>query len=236
MCWSSSIFRRSLRKLVIGALAACIGLAGRNCAAEAELPVGPDVQLRAVSSEVLAILKRDFDAGNPSKVAALVEAKVLPLFDFPQMTRIAVARSWRLASPGQQGALIAQFKTLLVRTYSAALATYRDERVEYRPMRPHGGATDVTVRSIVRRPGVEPLNIDYDMERTNAGWKVYDVKVAGVSLIIAYRASFAAEVRESGIDGLIKLLSDKNRRAITFSPTPVLLGPGQAATGGRTRA
>jgi phospholipid transport system substrate-binding protein len=212
-----------LRKLLIGALAACIGLGAQSAAAEAELAVAPDIQLRAVSVEVLAILKRDFNAGNPSKVAELVEARVLPLFDFHQMTRIAVALNWRLASPGQQAALTAQFKTLLVRTYSSALATYRDEQVEYKPMRVHAAETDVTVRSIVRRPGMEPLNIDYDMEKTEAGWKVYDVKVAGVSLIIAYRTSFAAEVRQSGIDGLIKLLSEKNRL-------------GRPATGGRIPA
>lgn len=223
--------RPAIRLLVgslaaLGGMAALIGLAGWSgraaaqqvAATQAPLPaaaaidVAPDVLLKTVSSEVLAILKRDYDAGNPSKVAELVEARILPHFDFPQMTRIAVALNWRSASPEQQGALVAEFKTLLVRTYSAALATYRDQHVEYKPLRAKPGDTDVTVRSVVLRPGVEALTIDYDMEKTEAGWKVYDIKVAGVSLIITYRASFAAEVREHGVDGLVKLLADKNRQ------------------------
>jgi phospholipid transport system substrate-binding protein len=215
---------KPFHRLLIGGAVALIGLgwAGSRAAAqsaapktipaEAAIPVAPDVLVSAVSSEVLAILKRDFDAGNPSRVDELVEAKILPLFDFPQMTRIAMALHWRAASPAQKTELVAQFRKLLVRTYTAALASYRDEKVQYKPLRASAADTDVTVRSVVVRSGVEPLAIDYDMEKTAEGWKVYDVKVAGVSLIINYRASFAAEVRDHGIDGLIKQISEKNRQ------------------------
>jgi phospholipid transport system substrate-binding protein len=174
--------------------------------------VRPDVLMSGVTTEVIAILKRDAAAGEPTDVVRLVETKILPLFDFQHMTRIAVARNWRLASPAQQAALVAHFRTLLVRTYSSALSTYRDEDIEYKPLRFGPGETDVLVRSAVRRRGAETLTLDYDMESTDAGWKVYDVKIAGVSLVLTYRETFAAAVRAGGIDGLIELLSDKNRQ------------------------
>src|SRR5213075_2764556 len=132
--------------------------------------------------------------------------------DFQRMTRLALGRTWRTASEAQQDALAAQFKTLLVRTYSSALLDYRDQPIDYKPLRAAAGATEVTVRSTMRRPGVEPLTIDYDMADGAAGWQVYDVKIAGVSLVLAYRESFASIVRTSGIDGLVKLLEDKNRQ------------------------
>jgi phospholipid transport system substrate-binding protein len=174
-------------------------------------PQRPDVLMSGVTSEVIAVLKQDLAAGRPTDVAQLVENKILPLFDFRRMTGIAMARNWRIATPEQQAALVAQFRILLVRTYSAALSSYRDEAIEYKPLRFSPAENDVLVRSVVRRRGAEPMSIDYDMESTPAGWKVYDVKIAGVSMVMTYRDSFAAEVRAGGIDGLIKALSDKNR-------------------------
>ena len=105
-----------------------------------------------------------------------------------------------------------EFRALLVRTYSTALAEYRDQQIEYRPLRAAPDDTEVLVRSFLRRPGLEPLTIDYDMQSTTAGWKVFDVKIAGVSLVLNYRETFAATVRSQGVDGLIKLLADRNRR------------------------
>ena len=194
------------------ALAAFLVLAAWSAGAQPADPaeVRPDVLIRGVTMEVIATLKHDAAAGQPTDVVRLVETKILPLFDFRHMTRIAVARNWRLASPEQQAALVAQFRTLLVRTYSSALSTYRNEDIEYKPLRFAPGETGVLVRSSVRRRGAETLTLDYDMESTEAGWKVYDVKIAGVSLVIAYREAFAAAVRAGGIDGLIKQLSDKN--------------------------
>jgi phospholipid transport system substrate-binding protein len=176
--------------------------------------VAPDVLLKAVTSEVIAIIRQDKDiqAGDPAKVADLVETRILPLFDFTRMTRIAVARNWRLATSEQQEALTLEFKTLLVRTYSTALSSYRDQVIEYKPLRLAPDATEVTVKSDVQQSGAERLTIDYDMEKTPAGWKVYDIKIAGVSLVTTYRGTFAGKVRDGGIDGLIKSLSDRNRQ------------------------
>jgi phospholipid transport system substrate-binding protein len=198
-------------------LALLAGLALAASIAQAQLllpvPARPDVLMKTVTEEVIVILKQDLASGERTDVARLVEGKILPLFDFERMTSLAVARNWRGASPEQQAALVAEFRTLLVRTYSRALSSYRDQEIEYKPLRAAAGDTDVLVRSLVRRPGVETLTIDYDMEDTPAGWKVYDVKVGGVSLVITYRESFAAAVRDGGVDGLIKLLADKNRQA-----------------------
>ncbi len=177
--------------------------------------VAPDVTLKAVTLEVIAIIRQDTDiqAGNPAKVADLVESRILPLFDFTRMTQIAVAQNWRLATPEQQKALTTEFKTLLVRTYSTALSSYRDQVIEFKRLRAASGDTEVTVRSVMMQPGAPPLTMDYDMEKIAAGWKVYDIKIDGVSLITTYRETFAGKVRESGVDGLIKSLSDKNRHA-----------------------
>ena len=176
--------------------------------------VAPDELLKAVTSEVIAIIKqdRDLQAGNPAKVADLVETRILPHFDFARMTQIAVARNWRLATPEQQEALTTEFKTLLVRTYSTALSSYRDQVIVYRPLRAAPDATEVTVRSDVQQSGSEQIGIDYDMEKTPAGWKVYDIKIAGISLVTTYRDTFASKVRDGGIEGLIKSLWDKNRQ------------------------
>jgi phospholipid transport system substrate-binding protein len=176
--------------------------------------VAPDALLSAVTLEVIAIIRRDADvqAGNPTKVAELVETRILSHFDFDRMTQIAVARNWRIATPEQQTALTAEFKTLLVRTYSTALTSYRDQVIEYKPLRAAPGATEVTVKSEIKQPGTERMTIDYDMEKTPAGWKVYDIKVAGVSLVSTYRETFASRVRDGGIAGLIKSLADKNRQ------------------------
>lgn len=176
--------------------------------------VAPDVLLKAATLEVIAIIKQDKDlqAGNPTKVADLVETRILPLFNFTRMTQIAVARNWHLATPEQQKAISAEFKTLLVRTYSAALSNYRDRVIEFKRLRAASGDTEVTVQSLMKQPRTEPLTIDYDMEKIAAGWKVYDIKIDGVSLVATYRDTFAGKVREGGVDRLIKSLSDKNRQ------------------------
>lgn len=175
--------------------------------------MAPDVLLQTVTLEVLDMIRQDKDiqAGNPAKVADLVEMKILPHFDFPRMTRIAVARNWSLASAAQQAALTAEFKTLLVRTYSTALAAYRNQVIEFRPLRAAPGE-EVTVRSVVRQSGTATIGMDYDMERLPGGWKVYDIKIDGMSLVTTYRETFASKVRESGVDGLIRTLSEKNRQ------------------------
>ncbi len=183
--------------------------------AQAQEPA-PDVLVKSITEEVVAVLKQDKDiqAGNPKKIEELIEAKVLPHFNFTRMTRIAMARNWRLATPEQQKELTAEFKTLLVRTYSTALSNYRDQLIDYKPLRAKPEDVDVTVRSEVKQSGSsQPVAIDYEMEKTPNGWKVYDVKVGGVSLVTTYRDTFASEVKERGVDGLIKSLAAKNRQS-----------------------
>ena len=183
--------------------------------AQAQEPA-PDVLVKSITEEVVAVLKQDKDiqAGNPKKIEELIEAKVLPHFNFTRMTRIAMARNWRLATPEQQKELTAEFKTLLVRTYSTALSNYRDQLIDYKPLRAKPEDVEVTVRSEVKQSGSsQPVAIDYEMEKTPNGWKVYDVKVGGVSLVTTYRDTFTSEVKERGVDGLIKSLAAKNRQS-----------------------
>ena len=175
--------------------------------------LAPDALIKSMSDEVIGIIKQDKDikAGNRTKINDLVEAKVLPHFNFDHMTALAMGRNWRKADAEQKKQLISEFRTLLVRTYSGALATYKNEVIEFRPLHAAAGDSDVTVRTQVKRPGSEPIGIDYGMEKTPGGWKVYDVVVGGVSLVTNYRDSFNAEIRDGGVDGLIKVLASKNR-------------------------
>lgn len=201
---------RARRFVLPLALAAAALLALGGWGVHAQPAQRPDALMEATTLEVTTVLKQDLAAGRPTDIARLVEGRILPLFDFPGMTRNAMGRNWRLASPEQQATLVAQFRTLLVRTYSTALAEYRDQEIEYRPLRMPAGENEVLVRSVLRRPGAEALTIDYDMENGAQGWKVFDVKIAGVSLVMNYRDSFAAAIRSGGIDGLIASLSEKN--------------------------
>jgi phospholipid transport system substrate-binding protein len=175
--------------------------------------LAPDALLRTVTFELIDIIKQDQElkAADPAKVAALVEARIVPLVDFVHMTRLAMARNWRLATPEQQRMLTEEFKTLLVRTYSTALAHYRGEVVNFKQLRAAPLDTEVTVRSEVRQAGKERMILDYEMQKTPAGWKVYDVKLAGVRLVTTYRDVFAEKVRDGGVDGLIKFLAEGNR-------------------------
>jgi phospholipid transport system substrate-binding protein len=178
--------------------------------------LAPDLLVKSISQEVIAVLKQDKDiqAGNPKKIEALIEAKVIPHFNFTRMTRIAMARNWRVTTPEQQKELTTEFKTLLVRTYSTALSNYRDQAIDYKPLRAKPEDVEVTVRSEVKRSGSSQMvAIDYELEKTPNGWKVYDVKVEGVSLVTTYRDTFTSEVKEGGVDGLIKSLAAKNRQS-----------------------
>lgn len=179
--------------------------------------VPPDVLVKTITDDVTAALKKDKDiqAGDAKKAADLIETMIVPHFDFTRMTRIAVARNWRSATPEQQKELATEFKTLLVRTYSSALVNYKEHQIDYKPLRAKPEDDEVTVKSDVKPSGsTQPVTIDYELEKTANGWKIYDVKVDGVSLVTTYRDTFATEVRERGIDGLIKSLAAKNREPL----------------------
>jgi len=176
--------------------------------------VAPDVLVKNTSEEVLSIIRSDKEirAGNTTRIAQLIEEKVAPHFDFNRMTRLAVGRPWREATPEQREALTREFRTLLVRSYSAAFTAYTGIAVEYRPHRMNAGDTETVVQTLIKLPGgAQPITVDYDMESSPEGWKVYDVRVAGASLIINYRNLFAQEIQAGGLDGLLKSLVEKNK-------------------------
>ncbi|HKA44646.1 MAG TPA: ABC transporter substrate-binding protein [Burkholderiales bacterium] len=173
----------------------------------------PDVLARAVTDDVLKIIRSDkeLQAGNQKKVVELIETKVAPHFEFTSMTRLAMGRNWSQASPEQRKALAQEFRTLLVRTYTTAFTQYQDQTIEYRPLKIAPDETDVVVKSLIKQTSGPPVSVDYRMERTDKGWKVYDVKIEGISLVENYRGTFTSEVQRNGIDGLIKSLAEKNK-------------------------
>ena len=173
----------------------------------------PDALVRRVTEEILEIVRKDRDiqSGSTQKAVELVDQKVLPHFDFRHMTALAVGKDWKKASPGQQEQMTAEFRTLLVRTYSNALTSYKNQKIVYKPFKMNPGDGDVLVRTEVIQPGSKPIQIDYNLEKSDAGWKVFDVVVAGISLVTNYRDQFAQEVRSGGIDGLIAAIAAKNK-------------------------
>lgn len=176
--------------------------------------IAPDTLVDNTAQEVLTIIRQDKDirAGNTGKILNLVEAKILPHFNFTRMTRLAMGKNWPKAAPDQQQELVKEFRTLLVRTYSNALASYRDYEIKVEPARLKVDDTDVTVKTqVIQDHGQQPVPIDYSMEKIVDSWKVYDVTVAGVSLVTNYRGSFNTQIRDGGISGLLKTLQDKNR-------------------------
>ncbi len=174
----------------------------------------PDALIKTVTNEVLDIVRKDKDiqSGNTKKAIELVEAKVLPHFNFSRMTQLALARDWRQASASQQKALTDEFRSLLVRTYSKALTEYKNQTIDFKPFAAKAGETDVRVRTEIKQSGAgKNIELDYFLEKAAGGWKVYDIEVGGISLVTNYRESFAAEVRNNGIDGLLKTLQAKNK-------------------------
>lgn len=186
---------------------ACVSLG-----VQANMPE-PEALIRNTVDEVLAIVRQDKDikAGNKKKVNELVDAKVLPHFNFTHMTRLAVGKNWRNATPEQKKNLEIEFRNLLVRTYTTAFTTYQDQEVEVKPLKMANDATEVTMKTFILNKGKQPLPVNYDMEKTANGWKVYDLSIEGVSLVTNYRGTFAEEIQKSGIDGLIKTLVEKNQ-------------------------
>ncbi len=173
----------------------------------------PDALVQRVTEEVLEIIRHDKDIqnGSTNKVIDLVDKKVLPHFNFQHMTALALGKEWRKATPQQQQQLTVEFKTLLVRTYSNALTSYKNQKVVYKPFKMAPSDTDVLVRTEIHQPGNKPVQLDYSLEKLDSGWKVYDVVVAGISLVTNYRDQFGQEVRNGGIDGLIASIAAKNK-------------------------
>ena len=174
----------------------------------------PDELVRKSTSDVLAMLKADKDlaAGDPAKVEKLADEKILPYFNFQRMTQLAVGRGWRDATDAQKMSLINEFRKLLVRTYSSSLSQFRNQLIDVRPLKIGSSETEVVVKTIISQQGAPGIPIDYSMEKTKDGWKVFDVLIDGVSLVTNYRSSFATEIKNGGVDGLVKSLSDRNAK------------------------
>jgi len=172
----------------------------------------PDALVKRTTDEVLAIIKADKDvqSGNMAKVVQLAEQKVLPHFDFERMTRLAVGRNWNQASPEQKQALVKEFRTMLVRTYSSSLSQYRNQTIDVKPTKVGAADKEALVKTAVIQQGGPPIPIDYAMAKEDSGWKVYDVVIDGASLVTTYRGTFNDQVQKCGIDGLLKTLQERN--------------------------
>lgn len=204
--------RRTLAQWLLAGVGA-LSLALPLMAQAADL--APDELIKQISTDVLDTIKNDkaIQGGDTSKIIALVDSKIMPNVNFPRMTAAAVGPAWRQATPDQKARLQDEFKTLLVRTYSGALAQVSDQTIFIKPMRSSADDTDVVVRTEVRGKG-DPIQLDYRLEKTpgvGAGWKIYNLNVLGVWLVDTYRSQFAQEINAKGIDGLITTLSDRNK-------------------------
>lgn len=174
--------------------------------------VAPDALVKQTAEEVLSIVKTDKDiqAGDQQKIFAIAEEKILPNFDFERVCRMVLGKNWRSASADQQTAFKKEFRSLLLRTYASALGKYRDQKIEYKPLRMEPGATNVTVKTQILQSGGQPVAVDYSLVKATEGWKVYDIVIENVSLVTNYRSQFSNEIHQNGLDSLIKKLADKN--------------------------
>ncbi len=203
------------RRIAIFFSAAVLTLASGFASAET---TAPDQLIKQVSTEVLDALRADksIKTGDVQKIIALVDAKVMPHVNFQRMTSSAVGRYWRQATPEQQKRLQDEFKVLLVRTYSGALAQVKDQTVQLKPSRPGSDPNEVVVKTEIRGQG-DPIQLDYRLEKSSGDWKIYDVNVLGVWLVENYRNTFAQEIGANGIDGLIAKMAERNKAAATRS-------------------
>ena len=201
---------RKIFAAVAFAATAVVSFAGTNAYAQE----AADEVIRKNVNDVLAALKSDKDlqAGDTKKMEKLAEEKILPHFNFPHMTQLAVGRNWKDASDPQKTSLTEQFRTLLLRTYSSTLSQYRNQTIDVKPLKAAAADSEVVVKTAVIQSGGQPIPIDYSMEKTPTGWKVYNVLIDGVSLVTNYRSSFNTEIKTNGVDGLIKSLTDRNTK------------------------
>jgi phospholipid transport system substrate-binding protein len=204
-----------LKSVALGTCLLATGVAFAQAPAAApSATAAPDALVRDLSNDVLNAIKADaaLKGGDVNRVQKLVDEKVLPYVDFQKMTQLAVGRGWRQATPEQRAALTREFRTLLVRTYSGALSQVTDHQVKLRPFRAQPGDTDVMVGTNIVASRGDPIQLDYRLEKTDAGWKIYDVNILGVWLVENYKTQFASQINSGGVDGLIKTLTDRNKQ------------------------
>jgi phospholipid transport system substrate-binding protein len=184
--------------------------------------LGPEALVKKITAEVMDAIKSDkqLAAGDKQKALKLAEEKILPHVDFDEATRLAVGRAWKEATPEQKKKLVQEFRSMLVRTYSNAISAYEGQQMKVMPVRMKPADTEATVHNQFVRPGApKPVLVDYSMRKTDQGWKIYDIVVEGVSLVLTYRSEFDAVVKQDGIDGLIKRLGQKNTPAAAVGGT-----------------
>ena len=175
----------------------------------------PDALVKRTAEDVMAIVKNDKDiqAGNQDKIFALAEEKILPNFNFDRVSRLVLGKNWTKATPDQKAAFQTEFRTLLLRTYATALSKFKNQTIEYKPLRLADGANTAAVKTVILQPGGQPIAVDYALEKQSDAWKVYDIVIEGVSLVTNYRGQFTQEIRQNGLDSLIKKLAEKNSAA-----------------------
>ncbi len=181
--------------------------------AHAELTA--DELVKQTADDVLATIKNDkeIQAGNQQKIFALAEEKILPNFDFDRVCRMVLGKNWKTATPEQQAVFQKEFRSLLLRTYATALGKYRNQVIEYKPLRAEPDAKNVSVKTQILQPGGQPIAVDYSLVKVDGGWKVYDIVIESVSLVTNYRSQFSNEIRTNGLDSLNKKLAEKNKAA-----------------------
>ena len=194
-------------------------LAVSSASAQAVDQATPDGLIKTVVSDVMASVKSDpeIQKGNIPRIVEVVDKKIVPYTDMRRTTEMAMGPNWKKASPEQQAQLIAEFKTLLIRTYSGALSQLRDQTVQFKPLRAAPDDKEVVVKTVVLGRG-DPVPLDYRLENTPTGWKVYDMNIMGVWLVEAYRNQFANQISQNGIDGLVKFLQERNKQLATAKP------------------
>ena len=180
----------------------------------------PDALIKMVVTEVMATVKADPDIqkGNIPKIVDLVEKKIVPYTDMRRTTEMAMGPNWKKATPEQQAQLTSEFKNLLIRTYSGALSQLRDQTVQFKALRAAPDDKEVVVKTVVLGRG-DPVPLDYRLEKTANGWKVYDMNIMGVWLVEAYRNQFANQISQNGIEGLVKFLQDRNKQLASAKPS-----------------
>lgn len=173
-----------------------------------------DVLVKRISQEVIETVRanKDIQSGDQKQINGLIESKILPYVDFQRMTSLAAGRFWRDATPEQQKRLTTEFRTLLVYTYSGALSQLKDQKLEFKPLRADPGDTQVEVRSQVIQPRGEPIQLNYRLQKNGNSWKIFDINILGAWMVETYKGNFTTEFNKNGIDGLIKTLSEKNKK------------------------
>ena len=208
-------FKKMTKSLVVGLLL----ISGGVFAQIPDQATTPDALIKMVVTDVMASIKSDPDIqkGNIPKIVDLVEKKIVPYTDMRRTTEMAMGPNWKKATPEQQNQLVLEFKNLLIRTYSGALSQLRDQTVQFKALRAAPDDKEVVVKTVVLGRG-DPVPLDYRLEKTDKGWKVYDINIMGAWLVEAYRNQFSNQISQNGIDGLVKFLQERNKQLANAKP------------------